>query len=182
MINIIVFLGPSASGKSTIRNKFKFKKIVTYTTRAPRKEEFDGRDYNFTSRSAILKMNRNGELLEFIEYNGNLYATGVKAFENVVEKNEIVTVVVDKNGAMRLKEIFGNNVIIIGVSTPLEECIKRMKDRGDENIRERTALFSHELEDTYRISDIIINNSEEHWDESLQIISIIQEGIIKQSL
>ncbi|MGB5822825.1 MAG: hypothetical protein WBH44_02035 [Proteocatella sp.] len=182
MINIIVFLGPSASGKSTLRNKFKFKKVVTYTTRAPRKDEVDARDYNFTDRAELLRMNRDGELLECIEYNGNLYGTGVKSFENIIENREIVSVVVDKNGAMKLKAIFGKKVIVIGVATPKAECIKRMKSRGDDSMEARLALFAQETQDTYRISDIIINNSQEHWDKSLQVISIIQDGIIKQSL
>ena len=39
MIRIVVFVGPSASGKSTVRDKFDFRKIVTYTTRSPRTGE-----------------------------------------------------------------------------------------------------------------------------------------------
>lgn len=182
MINIIVFLGPSASGKSTLRNEFKFKRVVTYTTRAPRAQEVDGRDYNFIDREEFLKMDQNKELLEFTEYNENLYGTGIKAFKNVIENKEIVSVVLDKKGAIRLKEIFGQKVIIIGVATPREQCINRMKARGDENIEHRLSLFDQEIEDTYRISDIIINNSRDHWHSTLQVISIIEGGLNGQSI
>ena len=180
MINFIIFVGPSASGKSTVRDKFALDKIITYTTRPPRNYEKEGVDYYFTTKDNIMHMYKNGELLEYNKYGNAYYASSLKTFEEVMNRNELVSVVLDKNGAEKVKQCFGDRAVIIGIASPLEECIIRMDLRGEVEAKERIALFEKELKDTYEISDVIINNSKKHWSESMKIISIIREGIFKQ--
>lgn len=180
MINFIIFVGPSASGKSTIRDKFGLNKIITYTTRSPRDYEVDGVDYYFTTKEKIIQMYKNGELLEYNKYGSAYYASHLKTFEEVINHNDLVSVVLDKSGAEKVKQYFGDRAVIIGIASPLEECIVRMSLRGESESKERIKFFENELKDTYDISDVIINNSKKHWNESMKIISIIRDGIFKQ--
>ncbi|MGL5258008.1 MAG: guanylate kinase [Proteocatella sp.] len=181
MINIIIFVGPSASGKSTIRDKFGFQKIITYTTRSPRIYEFEGVDYYFTNKERIFEMYRAGELLEYNRYGNDYYASSLKTFEDVVKNNELVSVVLDKNGAEKVKAYFGNKAVVIGIFSPLEECIERINLREDLDSEMRIKSFEEELRCTHEISDLIINNSKKHWNESMKIISIIKNGILNQN-
>lgn len=181
MINIIIFVGPSASGKSTIRDKFGFNKIITYTTRHSRKYEIEGIDYYFTDKEHIFEMYRAGELLEYNRYGNDYYASSLRSFENVVEKKELVSVVLDKNGAEKVKSYFGNKAVVIGIFSPFEECVERINLRNEPDSEIRIKAFEEELKFTQEISDLIINNSKKHWNESMKIISIIREGILKQN-
>lgn len=181
MINIIIFVGPSASGKSTIRDKFGFNKIITYTTRNPRRHEVDGLDYYFTDKEYIFEMYRAGELLEYNRYGNDYYASSLKSFENVVKNDELVSVVLDKNGAKKVKSYFGNKAVVIGIFSPIEECIERINLRNEIDSEIRIKSFEEELKCTHDISDLIINNSKKHWNESMKVISIIKDGILKQN-
>lgn len=181
MINIIIFVGPSASGKSTIRDKFGFNKIITYTTRSPRKYEVEGVDYYFTDKENIFEMYRAGDILEYNRYGNEYYASSLKSFENIVENQELVSVVLDKNGAEKVKSYFGSRAVIIGIFSPFEECVERIKSRNELDSEIRINSFKEELKLTHEISDLIINNSKKHWNESMKIISIIKDGILKQN-
>lgn len=181
MINIIIFVGPSASGKSTIRDKFGFNKIITYTTRSPRKYETEGVDYYFTDKEHIFEMYREGQLLEYNRYGNDYYASSLKSFENTVANNELISVVLDKNGAEKVKAYFGNKAVVIGIFSPFEECVERINLRNELDSEARINSFEEELRLTHDISDLIINNSKKHWNESMKIISIIKDGILKQN-
>lgn len=76
---MIVIVGASASGKSTLQKALLakgFKKVVTYTTRPPRKNEVDGLDYHFISNEEFDDMLANGKFIEHAEYRGWFYGTG----------------------------------------------------------------------------------------------------------
>ncbi|KAI4166502.1 MAG: hypothetical protein LQ343_008001 [Gyalolechia ehrenbergii] len=61
----------------------------TDTTRAPRPTEQDGREYNFTTREAFLKLVDEGGFIEHAQFGGNYYGTSVKAVKDVAEKGRI---------------------------------------------------------------------------------------------
>lgn len=182
MINIIAFLGPSAVGKSTLRDMLQLNRIVTYTTRQPRSGEIDGLDYHFTQREIILEMDLQELLLEFSEYNSNLYATSLNSFKDLISKNECATIIVDKNGAWKLKEVFSDRVMIIGVIASYEDCKSRMEARNEIDISQRLASFDDELASLNEISDIIINNSKSNWHRSHEILNVIRTGIATNNL
>ena len=182
MIRIVVLVGPSASGKSTVRDKFNFSKIVTYTTRSPRSGEISGVHYHFTDRESLMKLKEDGRLLEYTEYSGNLYATSIDSFDNILRGNDIYSVVLDADGARKIKELYGDSAIIIGVTAGRDECIARMQSRSGEDNEHRIASFEKELQETCDISEIIINNSKKYWETSARIISIIKEGILSHSV
>ena len=62
---------------------------VTDTTRKPRTGEQDGREYNFTSQEAFLKLVDEGGFIEYARFGGNYYGTSVKAVKDVAERGRI---------------------------------------------------------------------------------------------
>ena len=81
---MIVIVGESASGKSTLAKKYEdwldFKRIVTYTTREPRQNEQDGIDYHFITDKLFDKLNNDGFFAETAEYNGWKYGSAKKDY------------------------------------------------------------------------------------------------------
>jgi guanylate kinase len=80
----IIIVGRAASGKDHIRKKFEaqgFKYAVSYTTRPPREGEVDGVDYIFISPAEAQVMIKNDDFYEYVEFNGWLYGTSIRQFD-----------------------------------------------------------------------------------------------------
>lgn len=103
---MIILLGESCAGKSTIANslvkKFGYKRIVAYTTRTARANEQEGIDYHFINKAGFLQLKEEGFFAETAEYNGWYYGTAVedcvdgtvavltpRGFRQLVKTNEI---------------------------------------------------------------------------------------------
>ena len=79
----IILVGKAASGKDHLRKKFEskgFKYAVSYTTRPPREDEVDGKDYIFISDETANKMVHEGLFYEYVYFNGWLYGTTNQQF------------------------------------------------------------------------------------------------------
>lgn len=177
MINIIVFVGPSGSGKTTLRNQLSMEKIITYTNRAPREGEVDGVHYHFSSGDEILRMHEEGELLEYTQYHGYFYATSLRAISRVIDMNGTASIIVDKNGAKKLKDRYGDKVLVIGITAPAIECVRRMRERNEPEIERRLASYEMEVKLTNRYCDVIINNSEANWERSKLLVQAMEKGL-----
>lgn len=127
---IIVLLGASGSGKSTIENELAthhgFEKIISYTTRPPRVGEEDGKDYYFTGHNDFASMLNTGVLAEYDEYSqGRLYGT-LKS--DYTEGNKVV--ILTPNGLRNLKQNCPNyNIVTVLVNANLGTRVKRYIDR-----------------------------------------------------
>lgn len=127
---VIVLLGASGTGKSTLENvlssKYDFKKIVSYTTREPRVSEVAGRDYNFVDNTIFNDLINNDVLAEWDEYSGNRYYGTMKSDYTREDK----VVVLTPNGLRQLKKSIPNeNIFSILVESGLGTRIKRYIDR-----------------------------------------------------
>ena len=127
---IIVLLGASGSGKSTIENElsthYGFEKIISYTTRKPRDEEVNGKDYFFTENNTFASMINTGVLAEYDEYSqGRLYGT-LKS--DYMDGNKVV--VLTPNGLKQLKQNCSiENIFTVLVNSNLGTRVKRYIDR-----------------------------------------------------
>lgn len=181
VFNLISFTGPSGSGKTTIQKDIGIDPIVTYTSREPRKGEIQGVHYHFTTREAILAMNDNGELLEFTEYSGNLYASDLKSIHEVLENNKISSIVVDINGAKELKKHYNEKILLVGIFASKDECRKRIYSRSESNIEKRLASYEKEVQGILEICDFVIINSEENWSKNKRILQGLRKGLTEIS-
>ena len=127
---IIVLLGASGSGKSTIEHELSihhgFKKIVSYTTRKPRDGEENGKDYYFSDNETFNVMLKDGLFAEHDEYSQNrLYGT-LKS--DYVDGDKVV--VLTPNGLRQLKKNCPNeDILTVLVEASLGTRIKRYIDR-----------------------------------------------------
>ena len=125
---IFILMGPSGSGKTSIFHRMvdelKLPTFRNVTTRSKREGEVDGREYIFVSHDEFMQMWDKGQLIEYVEYNGNFY--GVK---NDGQKEGII--VVEPNGARQFKDLFGDKVKVIYIDCPEGIRRDRMLKRGD---------------------------------------------------
>ena len=130
--NILITLtGKSGSGKSTIEkmlvNNKGYKRAVSHTSREPRMNEFNGKDYYFVGKEIMLTMYAEGKLAEFIEYNDNLYGVSVDELMN----SQVI--VIEPTGLKQVKEKMKGKKEIISFFLNISEqtMYDRMKKRGD---------------------------------------------------
>ena len=156
----IVFVGPSASGKTTLLKRLKakypytFTIIVPYTTRKIRIGEIDGQDYHFVSREEICEAIDNSELLEHAsgsrhEYSGNIYGTSKQDVQTELSQGRICGFVVDIEGLSNLKKT-DLNPIYCFIKTPslevLEERLRKRNTETPESFAQRIVIAKTELE------------------------------------
>lgn len=159
---ILVLVGVSGSGKTTIQEelaKHNMKKLVTTTTRSPRKGEVEGKDYYFINEEDLDEY----DFIERTYYNDNHYGLTRQEIEGALEIYDYVHVSLDQNGAKALKEIYGDVVTVIFFDVSEEDMIARLKNRGDspEKIKDRLAhgYESGEFEAPEETDLIVENNN-----------------------
>ena len=127
---IVVLLGASGSGKSTIENELAthhgYKKVISYTTRQPRHGEVNGKDYYFISNEEFNEMKNLGLFAEWDEYSqGRCYGT-LKA--DYADDDKVV--VLTPNGLRQLLKTTDKSAVLsVLVKTSLGTRIKRYIDR-----------------------------------------------------
>lgn len=129
MILIIVLIGESASGKSTIEKElasYGYNKIVSYTTRPPRKNEINGIDYHFVTEEHLKKLEKMGHLAEKTVYRNWHYGISI----NDCKDNTVV--VVEPNGFRQLQKIKNISITSFYIKTSERKRLIRMAKRGDE--------------------------------------------------
>lgn len=127
---MIILVGESASGKSSIEKYFVdnygYSKVVSYTTRAPRKGEVDGVDYHFISEQLFLNLKTQGFFVETAIYNGWHYGTAIEDCTN--DKIAVLT----PHGLRQIKETEGINAISFYINVPRRDRLIKILQRGDD--------------------------------------------------
>ncbi len=161
----IVISAPSGCGKDTILEKlFKINDNLAYsvsaTTRAMREGEVDGVSYHFHSRESFEKMIEANEVLEYTEYCGNYYGTPKKAVLDMLEKGKDVILKIEVEGAMNIKKLFPECVLIFILPPSFSELDRRLRKRGtetEETISARVAQARNELEFADKFDFLVVN-------------------------
>lgn len=165
---LIVLSGPSGSGKGTVRavltemEEFSFS--VSATTRAPRADEVNGVDYNFISHEAFEEKIRRGEMLEYTTYNGNYYGTELSQVLSVVESGKNLLLEIEVEGAMNVKRICPEAVLIMLLPPSFAEQERRLRGRGTEEeavIEGRLARTRDEMKYLPRYDYVVYNEDVE---------------------
>ncbi|HEM55878.1 MAG: guanylate kinase [Thermodesulfobacterium geofontis] len=175
---IIVITGPSGAGKTSLLKYLpseNFYFSVSHTTRPPRKDEIDGRDYYFVSEDKFLEMIKKDEFLEWVEIFGTYYGTAKSEIEKAFSQGKHLVLDIEVIGATRMKSYFGNSAVFIFVLPPsIEEIERRLRKReteDDKKIRERIQRAREEIRFASWFDYVIINeNLEKAKDELFSII------------
>lgn len=192
---LYIVSAPSGSGKTTllrqlIQNFHRLIFSVSYTTRPPRGHEEHGTEYFFVRRDEFLRMVDAEDLLEWAEYQGNLYGTSREFVESSLEAGHDVILDIDVQGARQVKERVPEAVTIFLLPPSYAELERRLRSRrleDDETIRMRLAIAKQEIT-RYKDYDYIVVN--ETIDESMLLLGSIvrsrsarperQEGRIRE--
>ena len=165
---LLVLSGPGGVGKSTVAKKLRevgdFWVSVSYTTRDPRVNEVDGRDYNFVSHEVFQTLINNGEFLEWAEFAGNRYGTTQDKVEQALLLGKNVLLEIEIDGAKQVKAHLPKSILVFLEPPSWEELVARLEGRGtDDEVRRahRLELAQAELEAASSFDVVLINDEVE---------------------
>jgi guanylate kinase len=136
--NLFVVAAPSGAGKSSLVKALMeldagVQPSVSHTTRAPRGQEKHGREYFFTSEQEFDAMVLGEAFLEWAHVHGHRYGTSRKAIEDRIAMGADVILEIDFQGAIQIKKIFTNAVLIFILPPSWEELRSRLERRGEDS-------------------------------------------------
>jgi guanylate kinase len=175
---IYIISAPSGSGKSTLVNEL-LKLVqnlafsISYTTRAVRGSEQNGKQYFFVSREEFEHMIDAGEFLEYAEFDGNYYGTARRFLKETGQKGHDLVLDIDVQGASQIKQKLTDAVSIFVLPPDRKTLERRLRKRGedsDETINRRLDAARREIENYDKYDYILINADLEESIDSLEAI------------
>jgi guanylate kinase len=164
---LIVISAPSGAGKTTLvkllmERDTQVRHSVSYTTRAPRPGEQDGREYNFIDIATFSVMRDRGDFLEWAEVHGNFYGTSRVWLEAQMKAGSDMLLEIDWQGAQQVRRLFPSAVTIFILPPSVPELERRLRGRGqdaDDVIQRRVAAAVGEMRHVGEFDFVIINNN-----------------------
>ncbi len=165
---VIIFSAPSGSGKSTIVNHLlklypQLEFSVSATSRAPRGNEQNGKEYYFFTAKEFEKKISDGKFVEYEEvYKGSYYGTLKSELDRIWSKGHIILFDVDVKGGINLKKYFGDDALSVFIKVPSVEVLReRLVKRGTdtpEAIEKRVSKAEEEMQYAPQFDRILIND------------------------
>jgi len=165
--NLFIVSAPSGAGKSSLVNAAladdkQLALSVSYTTRAPRRGETNGREYHFVDRTTFEAMLERGDFLESAEIYGNRYGTSSKWIAEARARGRDIVLEIDWQGAQQVRRAFPDAVSLFILPPPpvLAELERRLRARGqdsDEAIQRRLCDAAEEISHVGEFDYVIIN-------------------------
>jgi guanylate kinase len=165
---LVIFSAPSGAGKTTIvrhllSKNFNFGFSISATTRKPRGEEQNGREYYFMSAEEFRNKVKRDEFLEWEEvYPGCFYGTLKSEVDRILKNGQNILFDIDVAGGSNIKKYYGDKALAVFVQPPsIQELENRLIGRSTDDpevIRERIAKAEYEMGYTVLFDLIIIND------------------------
>ncbi|MCU0929828.1 MAG: guanylate kinase [Burkholderiaceae bacterium] len=163
--NLFVVAAPSGAGKSSLVKALleldaHLSVSVSHTTRAPRGQEQDGREYHFVDEATFRGMAGRGEFFEWAQVHGNLYGTSRVELQQRLAAGEDVILEIDWQGALQIKQLFSYAVLIFILPPSWAELRQRLLRRGEDGpdvIETRMANAREEVAQARHFDYVIIN-------------------------
>ncbi len=164
--NLFVVAAPSGAGKSSLVKALleldaHLSVSVSHTTRAPRGQEIDGREYHFVDEPTFRGMIDRGEFVEWAQVHGNLYGTSRVELQQRLAAGEDVILEIDWQGALQIKGLFSYAVLIFILPPSWDELRQRLLRRGEDGpdvIERRMANAREEVAKARHFDYVIINS------------------------
>jgi len=136
---LIVVSSPSGGGKGTLIDRVlqtvpRVSYSVSYTTRAPRGAEQDGREYFFVSAATFEGLIRQGEFLEWADVYGHLYGTSKAQVERERAAGKDIILEIDVQGAASIRQLIDDAVSVFIVPPSFELLRNRLAARGTDSL------------------------------------------------
>jgi guanylate kinase len=165
--NLFIISAPSGAGKTSLVHALlninpQIDLSVSYTTRAPRTGEVDGKDYHFVSREAFIEMQKRGEFLESAEVYGNFYGTSQTWITQENAKGRDILLEIDWQGAEQVRRLFPRAISIFILPPSLDALRQRLTGRGTDHadvIARRMAAARVDVAHVAEFDYVIINDN-----------------------
>ena len=163
---LFVISGSSGVGKGTVIKEFltkhpEFKLSISCTTRGKRDGEVHGENYFFLTKDEFKKCVENEDFLEWAEFSGNHYGTRKSFVEDCLKNGDNLILEIDTKGALNVKKIMPEAVLIFIAPPSLEELESRLRGRQtetEEAIQKRLASIKLEMENSKHFDYKIVND------------------------
>ena len=163
--NLFVVAAPSGAGKSSLVTSLleldsHLVVSISHTTRAPRGQEQEGREYHFVDEARFRAMIDAGDFFEWAEVHGNLYGTSRAAIEQRLTDGHDIVLEIDWQGALQIKKLFPSAVLVFILPPSWDELAQRLTRRGEDRpevIEQRLVNARHEVAQARHFDFVIIN-------------------------
>ncbi len=188
---LFIISAPSGSGKSTLVSQLRtlvegLDFSISYTTRAPRGSEENGREYYFTTREEFERMVAAGDFLEWAEVFGNYYGTAVAALRHAKELGKDLLLDIDVQGALQVMQKMPQAVSIFILPPSPQVLEQRLKNRSaaekvtDETvIQKRLAEAKNELKRVWDYKYALVNDVLENAVAEMRAIVLFERGDVE---
>lgn len=175
----LIISSPSGAGKTTLTNRLRaaipdLRFSVSHTTRKPRDNELDGREYHFTSRADFLRLVDAGKFLEWAEVHGNLYGTSRQEIA-AAEGMRGIIFDIDHQGARQIRSAEPTAVSIFILPPSMDLLLQRLRGRASDDeatVLKRFAAAREEIEHYGMFDYVLVNDDLEI--ATTQLISIFR--------
>ena len=186
---LFIISAPSGSGKSTLVNQLRslvtgLEFSVSYTTRAPRGSEQQGREYHYTSRSRFEEMVDDGDFLEWARVFDNYYGTAVRSFTDAQTRGNDLLLDIDVQGAAQVRAKMADAVSIFVLPPNPDILAARLRNRSlaegsldEKEIARRLAKARGEIQNYHEYRYILVNDILDYAVESLKAIVIAERAV-----
>ncbi len=181
---IFILSGPSAVGKDAVirclmKMDLPITRVLNTTTRPKRAKEIAGRHYNFITRKEFEALIAKGEMVEWNEYNDELYGTQASEFAKAYERGHYPLWEIDPTAAVRAMEVMSNVVSILLMPSSWSILRSRLerRDMSEEDIRARLRIGHRELKLAPKFNYRVINYDGKLKNVATEIADIIRSEI-----
>jgi guanylate kinase len=145
--NLYAVAAPSGTGKSSLVKALlevdsHLTLSISHTTRKPRGQDQQGREYHFVDAKAFRSMIDAGQFVEWAEVHGHLYGTSRGAIEERITGGHDVLLEIDWQGALQIKQLYPNAVLIFILPPSWDELQSRLERRGEDD----AAVIAHRMD------------------------------------
>ena len=165
LATLFVVAAPSGAGKSSLVKALmaadpQIDLSISHTTRAPRGQEQQGREYHFASDAEFDQLLADGALLEWANVHGNRYGTTRQGVEEQLQRGLDVILEIDYQGAFQVRKLFPQAVLVFVLPPSFAELRARIERRGEdspEKIALRMENAKVEVQQAGKFDFVIIN-------------------------
>jgi guanylate kinase len=183
---LLILSSPSGAGKTTLTRLLldrcpELRFSVSHTTRSPRSNEVDGRDYHFVDRERFLGLVGEGAFLEWAEVHGHLYGTSIAEVERARTAPACTGMIfdIDYQGARQIRSQVDDVVSVFILPPSMEELERRLRGRASETedaVRRRYAVAEREIEHYALFDFLIVNDDVQRAFDELRSITVAERA------
>jgi len=181
----VIISAPSGSGKTTLvkyllSQEPSLRFSVSASSRVPRTDEVNGKDYHFLSPGEFRKRIADGDFIEWEEvYHDQYYGSLRSEVERIWDEGGHVIFDVDVKGGINLKKALGKDALSVFIKAPSVEAIeRRLRSRGtesEESLNKRVSKAESEISDEIHFDRTVVN-------DDLKLAEIELLGLVKTFL